>query len=41
MTGPSWELPQVDGSFRPILLDNSLDYFLRRKYAANPLFGAP
>jgi len=35
------ELPQVDGSFRPILLNNSLDNFLRRKYAAPPSSVAP
>lgn len=34
------ELPQVDGSFRLILLKNSLDDFLRRKYAADPQFGS-
>lgn len=30
----------MDGSFRSILLNNSLDYFLRRKYAADPQFGS-
>jgi len=41
MTAIGRELPQVGGSFRPILLNNSLDDFLRRKYAAVPRLVPP